>query len=684
MAPPISIKLRCNSWKQLAALYKRDLRRSAVFLKSSAPPPLETAVRIMLTLPTQERVDLSGVVREHIPPGGLNGRGPGVDIGLEQIPDETMAKIQAALDRRPADAGASSRASTAEPTAAGTTPRASTAEPAVASDDPAPATAASADPAPAADESPAPTPPPRPSTPPPLPPRKATPPPLPPQLRKQPQAVSDDLLDALDDDIVPLDDITELPPDDEDEAGDAAAAAPAAEASPAAEAPAPDSSGDPDLVARLEQERESLRKLNPFQILGVGYETTDEAVQEAFASLSERYHPGRFADGHDPAAQAIATDIFALIRDAHLMLRSSAARQLVKNQLSGAARPVSAPASEEPPAAAADIAIDDSDAAQQPASDSPADQDNQDPEPADAAVQDSADATGDSAPTSEQDEIPTKPVMVDEVGMPMSPSGRAADGEGVPDQPQEERPTAPAPISDDAAAQPPASAADDLLAADPAEVAADPGPAAADSAEVAADPGPAAADPADAPPADSGVDNDAVADFNQDPLAGLDEALAAPDPAPADAADDAEPAASDAPVGLLDEDPLAGDDLGPAGEPEPPPAQAGDPALGLAGDARFAEAFPLIEAGQYKEAASVYKAVKRRDPGDTGARVGLELSEGLRFMAVRDRLEAGQRFEAVLEMDPDNDRAKAELAEIRRQVAEERQKVLSRLREQQE
>ncbi|GAB4523441.1 MAG: hypothetical protein Tsb0020_41790 [Haliangiales bacterium] len=483
--------------------------------------------------------------------------------------------------------------------------------------------------------------------------------------------MSDDLLDALDDDIVPLDDITELPPDDEDEAGDAAADAPAAEADASADEPTPDASGDPDLVARLEQERESLRKLNPFQILGVGYETTDEAVQEAFASLSERYHPGRFADGHDPAAQAIATDIFALIRDAHLMLRSSAARQLVKNQLSGAARPVSALASEEPPApATADIAIDDSDAAQEPASDSSADQE---PEPVDAAVQDSADATGDSAPTSEQDEIPTKPVMVDEVGMPMSPSGRAAGGEGVPDQPQEERPTAPAPISDDAAAQPPAGAADDPLAADPGEAPADP-------AEVAADPDEAPADPADTPAADSG----AVADFNEDPLAGLDEALAAPDPAPAEASDAAEPAASDAPAGILDEDPLASDDLAPAAEPEPPPEQAGDPALGLAGDARFAEAFPLIEAGQYKEAASVYKAAKRRDPGDTGARVGLELSEGLRFMAVRDRLEAGQRFEAVLEMDPDNDRAKAELAEIRRQVAEERQKVLSRLREQQE
>ena len=49
---PLSIKLRCASWQQLATIYKRDLSRGTMFLKAGAPPPIGTAVRIDLTLPS--------------------------------------------------------------------------------------------------------------------------------------------------------------------------------------------------------------------------------------------------------------------------------------------------------------------------------------------------------------------------------------------------------------------------------------------------------------------------------------------------------------------------------------------------------------------------------------------------------------------------------------------------------
>ena len=47
-AGPLSIKLRCASWQQLATIYKRDLSRGTMFLKASTPPAIGTAVRIDL------------------------------------------------------------------------------------------------------------------------------------------------------------------------------------------------------------------------------------------------------------------------------------------------------------------------------------------------------------------------------------------------------------------------------------------------------------------------------------------------------------------------------------------------------------------------------------------------------------------------------------------------------------
>jgi Tfp pilus assembly protein PilF len=64
---------------------------------------------------------------------------------------------------------------------------------------------------------------------------------------------------------------------------------------------------------------------------------------------------------------------------------------------------------------------------------------------------------------------------------------------------------------------------------------------------------------------------------------------------------------------------------------------------------------------------------------DRVARAGIELCEGLRALANKDRLEAAQRFESVLEIDPSNERAARELAEMRRMATNERKGLLTKL-----
>jgi hypothetical protein len=51
----------------------------------------------------------------------------------------------------------------------------------------------------------------------------------------------------------------------------------------------------------------------------------------------------------------------------------------------------------------------------------------------------------------------------------------------------------------------------------------------------------------------------------------------------------------------------------------------------------------------------------------------------MRALSARDRLEAAQRFESALELDPANERAARELAEMRRLATNERKGMLSRL-----
>ena len=83
--------------------------------------------------------------------------------------------------------------------------------------------------------------------------------------------------------------------------------------------------------------------------------------------------------------------------------------------------------------------------------------------------------------------------------------------------------------------------------------------------------------------------------------------------------------------------------------------------------------------GRLDDALAAYRSRLEEEPERSRVPRRLELVEGLKALAARDRLEAAQRFEAALELDPSNERAARELAEMRRQATNERKGLLSRL-----
>lgn len=87
----------------------------------------------------------------------------------------------------------------------------------------------------------------------------------------------------------------------------------------------------------------------------------------------------------------------------------------------------------------------------------------------------------------------------------------------------------------------------------------------------------------------------------------------------------------------------------------------------------------MLDAGQLDNALAAYKVMTKKHPADRTYRAGIELCEGLKALALRDRLEAAQRFETALEIDPSNERAARELAEMRRLATNERKGLLTRL-----
>ena len=267
-----------------------------------------------------------------------------------------------------------------------------------------------------------------------------------------------------------------------------------------------------ELVRALEAEAESLKKLNPFLVLGIGYDTTDADVRAAFGELTKRYHPDRFARYQSSQLRTIAAEIFILIRDAYRKLADEASRAQVRQQLGVRPAP---PRPKPPPPRAVSVPV---------------------AQPADRHSQ---------------------PILLDRPivrqpsqAVPIVAEPHAAQAQAVP-----------APIAD------------------------------ADSRPV------------------------------QRPVTG------------------------------------------------------GIPAIVL--DAAALEA--LLDQSRLDEALAGYRNAAKKSPQDRAARAGVELVEGMKALQQRDRMEAAQRFEAALEIDPSNERAARELAEMRRQATNERKGLLSRL-----
>lgn len=420
MSAPISIKLRCASWAQLASIYKRDLARNAIFLRSANPPPLGTSVRIDLTLPSESMVVLTGTISRHVGENesdpGVSGRGAGVDVRLNTIPQSAMWLIETALASADKEGSRVGRPPTATPSAGTPAPTRGVREPTL------------------------------------------------------------------------------------NEGADLAAA-------------------ETELIVALTSELDSLKRLNPFQVLGLGYEAEDDDVRAAFGELTKRYHPDRYARFQSKDLRNLAAEIFILIRDAYRKLGDAAARGQTLTALQR--RP-------------------------------------QTPSP----------APGHHGPAS-----PGAPV----------PPPRAA---SVP----------PVPVK---ASIPP------IPAKIPPKVAVPPVP----------------------PPREH---------------------------RPLTLSEEAEP---------------------PSRRAAPEHLAPGDTGQG----ASQIMAESMLDAGKYDEALGFFKVLARKNPNDRQAKAGMELAEGLRALAMRDRLEAAQRFEAALELDPANERAARELAEMRRLATNERKGMLSRL-----
>jgi hypothetical protein len=326
---------------------------------------------------------------------------------------------------------------------------------------------------------------------------------------------------------------------------------------PIAEPPPPATRDDvgeaeTDLVRALEAEAESLRKLNPFLVLGVGYETTDADVRAAFGELTKRYHPDRFARYQSTKLRQTAAEIFILIRDAYRKLADEQSRAQVVATLKPK-RAQTPPPLPPPPARSK-----------------------------------------------------TPPAMP-RIAVPASIPPR-------PPPPGTDAPTKPGPH--DAPTNPSVKSAE-LAHTELAR------------SELAI---PAAPPPRRVTPA-GGIEKISGAQRRVTPASGVEKV-----------ADHKSGPIARAPTELLDN-----------------------------------EFDVLIDAGKLDEAGAAYLIASKKHPNDRSLRAGVELVEGLKALAQRDRMEAAQRFEAALELDPSNERAARELAEMRRQATNERKGLLSRL-----
>ena len=327
-----------------------------------------------------------------------------------------------------------------------------------------------------------------------------------------------------------------------------------------------------DLVRALEAEAESLKRLNPFLVLGVGYETNDGDVRAAFGELTKRYHPDRFARYQSTQLRQTAAEIFILIRDAYRKLADEAGRQQVLATLKPATPPKRAQS--------------------QPGAVQPSQALPRKPPPPPAKVS----------------------VAIPKVAPQPPPPASAHDV-----------PTNPSPKSAELAHTELAKAAAEL---------------------------PSSAPTRRTPP--QGVAVVEVPPRKPTPAGGVPRM----------------------PTGAVQKV----DDVksGPIRVPAAPTAPMVPSPIAVEND-EISEPDALIDQGRLDEALAAFRAASKKNPGDRSLRAGVELVEGLKALANRDRMEAAQRFEAALEHDPSNERAARELAEMRRQATNERKGLLSRL-----
>jgi len=237
----LSIKLRCASWQQLATIYKRDLSQGTMFLRAGTPPAIGTAVRIDLTLPSATVIVLDGTVAAHVQDPQ---RGSGIELTLSPIPASSVWLIESALAseaRRRATPVRGVPISGAHPVS-GAFP---TFEPASGVPTAVPSAASGSISASTSGSFPA---------------------------------------------SFPASTTASIPTS-------APTSAPTSitGSTPAINDHADVAVAEQDLIKALVSEAESLKKLNPFLVLGVGYEAGDAEVRAAFGELTKRYHPDRFA-----------------------------------------------------------------------------------------------------------------------------------------------------------------------------------------------------------------------------------------------------------------------------------------------------------------------------------------------------------------------------------------------------
>jgi tetratricopeptide (TPR) repeat protein len=122
--------------------------------------------------------------------------------------------------------------------------------------------------------------------------------------------------------------LTKLPPSVMWMIESALGRAPATTEPDAMDAPLDDGSADAEeqLVNALEGELRSFRSMQPHQILGIHHDAGEAAARAAFAELSKKYHPDRFARFESDLARRVASDVFVVLRDAYRRMADTAHR----------------------------------------------------------------------------------------------------------------------------------------------------------------------------------------------------------------------------------------------------------------------------------------------------------------------------------------------------------------------